>query len=109
MLSIALDFVFWPWSAVTHPLTFGNVYRHRYLAAYTGARRGELLNLHRRDLDLDLGEVRITDSGMTSRTRRYLMPGCIGFRSTPWPGVRSAYIVWSSGHGQGGVKSWRSN
>jgi len=32
------------------------------LAAYTGARRGELLNLRWRDIDLDLGEVRITGS-----------------------------------------------
>jgi hypothetical protein len=32
------------------------------LAAYTGARRGELLNLHWRDIDLDGGEVRITGS-----------------------------------------------
>ena len=32
------------------------------LAAYTGARRGELLNLRWRDVDLDLGEVRITGS-----------------------------------------------
>ncbi len=32
------------------------------LAAYTGARRGELLNLRWHDIDLDLGEVRITGS-----------------------------------------------
>jgi integrase len=32
------------------------------LAAYTGARRGELLNLRWRDVDLDLAEVRITGS-----------------------------------------------
>jgi len=32
------------------------------LAAYTGARRGELLNLRWRDIDLDLAEVRITGS-----------------------------------------------
>ena len=32
------------------------------LAAYTGARRGELLNLRWRDVDLDHGEVRITGS-----------------------------------------------
>jgi integrase len=32
------------------------------LAAYTGARRGELLNLRWRDIDIDLGEVRITGS-----------------------------------------------
>jgi integrase len=32
------------------------------LAAYTGARRGELLNLRWRNIDLDLGEVRITGS-----------------------------------------------
>ncbi len=32
------------------------------LAAYTGARRGELLNLRWRDIDLDAGEVRITGS-----------------------------------------------
>ena len=32
------------------------------LAAYTGARRGELLNLRWRDIDLDGGEVRITGS-----------------------------------------------
>ncbi len=32
------------------------------LAAYTGARRGELLNLRWRDVDLDAGEVRITGS-----------------------------------------------
>lgn len=31
-------------------------------AAYTGAWRGELLNLRWRNADLDLGEVRITDS-----------------------------------------------
>ncbi|MGE5288131.1 MAG: tyrosine-type recombinase/integrase [Micromonosporaceae bacterium] len=41
--------------------------RHRLfafyrLAAYTGARRGELLNLRWRDIDLDLGEVHITGS-----------------------------------------------
>lgn len=41
--------------------------RHRLfafyrLAAYTGARRGELLNLRWRDVDLDLAEVRITGS-----------------------------------------------
>jgi integrase len=41
--------------------------RHRLfafyrLAAYTGARRGELLNLRWRNIDLDLGEVRITGS-----------------------------------------------
>ena len=41
--------------------------RHRLfaiyrLAAYTGARRGELLNLRWRDIDLDLAEVRITGS-----------------------------------------------
>jgi integrase len=33
-----------------------------HLAAYTGARRGELLNLRWRDLDLDAAEVRITGS-----------------------------------------------
>jgi integrase len=32
------------------------------LAAYTGARRGELLNLRWHDIDLDLAEVRITGS-----------------------------------------------
>lgn len=32
------------------------------LTAYTGARRGELLNLRWRDIDLDLGEVRISGS-----------------------------------------------
>jgi integrase len=32
------------------------------LAAYTGARRGELLNLRWRDIDLDLAEVRVTGS-----------------------------------------------
>ena len=32
------------------------------LAAYTGARRGELLNLRWRDIDLDLSEIRITGS-----------------------------------------------
>jgi integrase len=32
------------------------------LAAYTGARRGELLNLRWRDIDLDLGEIHITGS-----------------------------------------------
>ncbi len=32
------------------------------LAAYTGARRGELLDLRWRDVNLDLGEVRITGS-----------------------------------------------
>ena len=32
------------------------------LAAYAGARRGELLNLRWRDVDLDLGEIRITGS-----------------------------------------------
>jgi integrase len=32
------------------------------LAAYTGARRGELLNLRWRNIDLDLGEVCITGS-----------------------------------------------
>ncbi len=32
------------------------------LAAYTGARRDELLNLRWRDIDLDLAEVRITGS-----------------------------------------------
>ena len=32
------------------------------LAAYTGARRGELLNLRWHDIDLDHGEVRITGS-----------------------------------------------
>jgi integrase len=41
--------------------------RHRLfafyrLAAYTGARRGELLNLRWRDVDLDLAAVRITGS-----------------------------------------------
>jgi integrase len=41
--------------------------RHRLfalypLAAYIGARRGELLNLRWRNIDLDLGEVRITGS-----------------------------------------------
>ena len=41
--------------------------RHRlfafyHLAAYTGARRGELLNLRWRDIDLDAQEVRITGS-----------------------------------------------
>jgi integrase len=41
--------------------------RHRLfafyrLAAYTGARRGELLNLRWRNIDLGLGEVRITGS-----------------------------------------------
>jgi len=33
-----------------------------HLAAYTGARRGELLNLRWRDLDLDLAEVHVTGS-----------------------------------------------
>ena len=33
-----------------------------HLAAYTGARRGELLNLRWRDVDLDAAEVRITGS-----------------------------------------------
>ena len=33
-----------------------------HLAAYTGARRGELLNLRWRDIDLDAPEVRITGS-----------------------------------------------
>jgi integrase len=33
-----------------------------HLAAYTGARRGELLNLHWRDVDLPAREVRITGS-----------------------------------------------
>ncbi len=33
-----------------------------HLAAYTGARRGELLNLRWQDIDLDLGEIRITGS-----------------------------------------------
>ncbi len=32
------------------------------LAAYTGARRGELLNLRWRDIELDLSEIRITGS-----------------------------------------------
>lgn len=32
------------------------------LAAYTGARRGELLNLRWRDIDLDAAEIRITGS-----------------------------------------------
>ncbi len=32
------------------------------LAAYTGARRGELLNLRWQDIDLDLAEIRITGS-----------------------------------------------
>ncbi len=41
--------------------------RHRlfafyHLAAYTGARRGELLNLRWRDIDLDAPEIRITGS-----------------------------------------------
>ena len=33
-----------------------------HLAAYTGARRGELLNLRWRDIDLDAPEIRITGS-----------------------------------------------
>jgi integrase len=33
-----------------------------HLAAYTGARRGELLNLRWRDIDLVCGEIRITGS-----------------------------------------------
>jgi integrase len=33
-----------------------------HLAAYTGARRGELLNLHWRDIDLVIGEIRISGS-----------------------------------------------
>jgi integrase len=42
--------------------------RHRLfafyrLAAWIGARRGELLNLRWRDVDLDVGEIRITGSG----------------------------------------------
>ncbi len=44
---------------------FNTARQHRLLAfyrlaAYTGARRGELLNLRWRDIDLDLAEVRIT-------------------------------------------------
>jgi integrase len=40
------------------------------LAAYTGARRGELLNLRWRDIDLDLAEVRITGSAAVIAGRR---------------------------------------
>ena len=40
------------------------------LAAYTGARRGELLNLRWRDIDLEDGEVRITGSAAVIAGRR---------------------------------------
>jgi integrase len=42
--------------------TCHRLYAFYRLAAYTGARRGELLNLRWRDLDLDHGQVRITGS-----------------------------------------------
>jgi integrase len=41
-----------------------------HLAAYTGARRGELLNLRWRDIDLDLAEIRITGSAAVIAGRR---------------------------------------
>jgi integrase len=40
------------------------------LAAYTGARRGELLNLRWHDIDLDHGEVRITGSAAVIGAQR---------------------------------------
>jgi len=49
--------------------------RHRLfafyrLAAYTGARRGELLNLRWRDIDLDLGEIHVTGSSVVVAGQR---------------------------------------
>lgn len=40
------------------------------VAAYTGARRGKLLNLRWRDIDLDHGEVRITGSAVVIADQR---------------------------------------
>jgi integrase len=41
-----------------------------HLAAYTGARRGELLNLRWRDIDLDTPEIRITGSAAVIAGKR---------------------------------------
>ena len=78
--------------------------RHRLfafyrLAAYTGARRGELLNLRWRNIDLDLGEVRITGSAAVIGGSCGLLAGpasaCSGSPSCnggPPPGVPGAVI-----------------
>jgi integrase len=55
------------WTATQLRTFLDTARRHRLfafyrLAAYTGARRGELLNLRWRDVDLDLAQVRITGS-----------------------------------------------
>ena len=55
------------WTPAQLRAFLGTARRHRLfafyrLAAYTGARRGELLNLRWRDIDLDLTEIRITGS-----------------------------------------------